>query len=72
MTTGGLPYNTLEAFGDTMQSRSNAGSDDENPMTVFSDQGKLKEKQKKEEELRQLEDRIQQAIWAPSTWLHSK
>ncbi len=35
MTTGGLPYNTLEAFGDTMQSRSNAGSDDENPMTVF-------------------------------------
>ena len=50
-----LPYVIADHGGSP--SRQNT-EEDENPLTVFQDQGKLKEKQRQEEEQKQLEDRI--------------
>jgi hypothetical protein len=40
-----LPYASFGDLGDTARTQSiGASSDEENPMTIFQDQGKLKEK----------------------------
>lgn len=64
------PYTTGDIT--TFKRQDSGGSDDGNPLTVFDDQKKVQAKQKQEEEVKQWDDRIQSAIWTPSTWLHSK